>query len=129
MPNDYYEYPLTYKAKYNLAIREKMTPLSPQHGVVQAGMQFDVVSIKDTAMEPSGRVRDRWALRPDGYYCAIIYGGVVNADLVKSKATPGPASPPAEPPEQLDEIAIRLDEIDEMFRALSVRRMELTSKK
>jgi hypothetical protein len=29
----------------------------------------------------------------------------------------------------VDEVAIRLDEIDEMFRALSVRRMELTSKK
>jgi hypothetical protein len=123
-----YPYPYVYKARVNLAIREKMTPLSPQHGIVSANAQFDVVSVKDTATEPNGRVRDRWALRSDGYYCAVIYGGIVNAEMVKMSATPGPGSPPpvpSEPPATLDEKAIRRDEIDQMIRLLAVRRAGL----
>lgn len=124
-----YPYPYVYKAKYNLAIREKMTPLSPQHGIISANMEFDVVSVKDTAVEPNGRVRDRWALRPDGFYCAIIYGGVVNAELVKVSAAPGPGNPPPGPSDLpasvLDERAIRRDEIDQMIRLLAVRRAGL----
>lgn len=123
-----YDYPYVYKARYNLAIREKMTPLSPQHGIVTKDLQFDVVNVKDTAFEPNGRVRDRWALRPDGYYCAIIYGGVVNAELVKSSAVPAPVPNPSQeiPPEPLlDENAIRRDEIDQVIRLLVVRRAGL----
>lgn len=120
-----YPAPMRYKTKTNLSIREKMTPLSSQRGIVPAQAEFDVISTKDTALDPGGRVRDRWALRPDGYYCAVIYGGVVNAELVKSSATPAPATPPPPTPAALDEAEIRQDEIDIMLRWLSERRSNL----
>ena len=65
---------------------------------------------------------------PDSNFCAVIYGGVENAEMIKVKAAI-PSVPVAVPPAQPGNGQVAKDaaiaEIDNLIRLLVVRRAEI----
>jgi len=93
-----YTYPFKYRAKSDrLNIREKPTVDSPSRGFVKPFEEFDVVKSLPDVKDVRG-VKERWLLRPDGYFVAAIYNYNAYAVQIASTAAPEPVPPPATTP-------------------------------